>query len=150
MNKLSLPTGAFTVRTPIRFSDCDPAGIVFFPAFFRMFNDVFEDWMNAVVGMPFADEFLKHQHMFPLAHVDVDFKSARAMGQTIDLTLILTGLGRSSIKYTIVGHDAGVECLSGRFVTCTASKQTMKTIPIPGYLRGPMERYLEVCREWIE
>jgi 4-hydroxybenzoyl-CoA thioesterase len=146
MTTLAFPSGAFTVRMPIRFSDSDPAGIVFFPAFFRMFNDVFEDWFNEVVGAPFYEEFLTHGHMFPLVHVDVDFKAARRMGQTMDLTLLLTGIGRSSIKYTIVGHDTGTECLSGRFVTCIAWKATMKTIPIPDYVREPMERYLETCR----
>jgi 4-hydroxybenzoyl-CoA thioesterase len=146
MTTFSLPPGAFTVRRPIRFSDSDPAGIVFYPAFFRMFNDLFEDWINDVVGAPFADEFLAHGHMFPLVHVDVDFKAARRMGQSMDLTLILTGLGRSSIQYTIVGHDAGVECLTGRFVTCVASKAASNAIAIPDYLRRPMERYLELCR----
>jgi acyl-CoA thioesterase FadM len=146
MDLPSLPRGAFTVRRSIRFSDSDPAGIVFYPAFFRMFSDLFEEWIDAVIGTPFADEFLKHGHMFPLVHVEVDFKAARRMGQSMDLTLILTGLGRSSISYDIVGHDDGVECLKGRFVSCMASKAAGTTIPIPDYLRGPMERYLELCR----
>jgi 4-hydroxybenzoyl-CoA thioesterase len=134
------------VRQPVRFSDSDPAGIVFFPAFFRMFADLFESWMNDCLGVPFADQFLKHGRMFPLVHCEVDFKAARAMGETIDLTLILTGLGRSSIRYTIAGRDGGLECLEGRFVVAVASKQTRRSMPIPDELRRPLERYLEVCR----
>jgi len=143
---LTIPPGAFTVRQPIRFSDSDPAGIVFFPAFFRMFADLFESWMNDCLRVPFADEFLKHGHMFPLVHTEVDFKAARAMGETMDLTLLLTDLGRSSIKYTIVGHDAGLVCLEGRFVVSVASKETRRSMPIPDYIRRPMEGYLEACR----
>jgi len=38
------PQGAFTRTVPIRFSHCDPAGIVYFPHYFDMFNGLIEDW----------------------------------------------------------------------------------------------------------
>ena len=142
---MDIPAGAYTVTHPIRFSQSDPAGIVFYPEFFRMFSDLFEDWIVNGLGIRFADEFMTHQRMFPLVHVDVDFKKARMMGQSIDLTLILTGLGRSSIRYTIIGHDGGVECLRGNFVTVVASKQTHAAVDVPDDIRGPMESYMKRC-----
>ncbi len=36
--KFTPPDGAFTRSVPIRFSHCDPAGIVYFPHYFDMFN----------------------------------------------------------------------------------------------------------------
>lgn len=145
MTSLSLPASAFTVRRDIRFSDSDPAGIVFYAAFFRMFNDVFEDWVTQCLGIDFARQFRDEERMFPLVHVEVDFKEARRMGQKMDFTLVLTGLGRSSIRYDIVGHDDGMEILRGSFVTVTASKRSMATIAIPDDIRTPMERYLAAC-----
>ena len=142
---MQLPEGAFTVRRDIRFSDSDPAGIVFYAAFFRMFNDLFEDWLVQRLGIDFAAQFRDEQRMFPLVHVEVDFKEARRMGQTMDLTLVLTKLGRSSLSYEIVGHDDGLEILRGSFVSVVASKQTMGPIDIPPDIRGPMEDYLEAC-----
>ena len=141
-----LPQGVFTVRRSIRFSDCDPAGIVFYVAFFRMFNDLFEDWMIRGLGVDFADQFFEEEHMFPLMHVEADFKQARRMGQSIDLSLILTKLGRSSIHYDIVGHDDGLEILRGALVNCVASKRTMASIEIPERIRSKMEAYLSLCR----
>ena len=35
----------------IRFSDCDPAGIVFYPQYFVMFNGLVEDWFNEGLGV---------------------------------------------------------------------------------------------------
>lgn len=145
MNSLSLPGAAFTVRHEIRFSDSDPAGIVFYAAFFRMFSDLFEDWLVRRLGIDFPRQFQEEQRMFPLVHVEVDFKEARKMGQTMDLTLILTRLGRSSIGYDIVGHDGGLEILRGRFVTVVASKKSMSTVAIPPEIRTPMEAYLAEC-----
>ena len=134
---MAIPANAFTIRKQIRFGDSDPAGIVFYPQFFRMFNDLFEDWMINELGLAFAYEFLVNQRMFPLVHVDVDFKKARVMGQALDLSLILTGLGRSSIRYSIVGHDGDIECLNGDFVHCVASKTTKRAVEIPDYIRRP-------------
>lgn len=145
MTDLILPKAGFTVRRDIRFSDSDPAGIVFYAEFFRMFNDLFEDWLVKHLGIDFAHQFQVEQRMFPLVHVEVDFKEARKMGQIMDLTLILTRLGRSSICYDIVGHDTGLEILRGKFVTVVASKKSMGTIEIPPDIREPMEAYLKVC-----
>lgn len=142
---MDLPREAFTVRRDIRFSDCDPAAIVFYAEFFRMFNDLFEDWLVKRLGIDFATQFADEERMFPLAHVEVDFKQARRMGQSMDLTLILTKLGRSSISYDIVGHDGELEILRGSFVTCVASKRTMSTIEIPADIRAKMETYLADC-----
>lgn len=144
---MDLPKDAFTIRRKIRFGQSDPAGIVFFPEFFRMFNDVFEDWMRIGLEVDFAAQFRDHKRMFPLVHVAADFKEARMMGQNLDLTLVLTGLGRSSIRYTIVGHDDGLEILRADCVTCIASKETQKSVPLPGDMREKMERYLEKCEE---
>ena len=136
-----------TVRRRIRFADSDPAGIVFYVEYFRMFNDLFESWIDEALGLDFAAEFLSEGRMFPLVHVEVDFNRPRRMGQMLDLGLVLTRLGRSSIDYDILGAEGGTEILRGRFVTCMASKATGRSIPIPDYIRAPMTEYLEACRQ---
>ena len=143
---MDLPEGAYTVRQKIRFGHSDPAGIVYYPEFFRMFNDLFEDWMEDALGVDFPAQFLSKQRMFPLVHIEADFKNPRLIGQTLDLTLVLTALGRSSISYTIHGHDGGTEILSASCVTCMASKKTRKTIPLPAEMRSKMEDYLVLCQ----
>ena len=145
MSLAEITENTFTVSRDIRFSDSDPAGIVFYAEFFRMFNDLFEDWLVKRLGIDFADQFQNEQRMFPLVHVEVDFKEARRMGQKMDLSLILTKLGRSSICYDIVGHDDGLEILRGSFVTCIASKKSMSTIEIPAEFRLAMEEYMAAC-----
>lgn len=142
---MDLPTDAFTVRRKIRFGQSDPAGIVFFPEFFRMFNDLFEDWVRLALGIDFAAQFRDHARMFPLVHVEADFKESRSLGQTIDLTLVLDGLGDSSIRYTIYGHDDEREILSARCVTCLASKETGRKVSLPNDMRGRMEAYQALC-----
>ena len=38
----------------VRFSHCDPAGIVFYPQYFIMFNGLVEDWFNQGLGLNYA------------------------------------------------------------------------------------------------
>jgi 4-hydroxybenzoyl-CoA thioesterase len=151
--EMDLPDNIFAMTRKIRFSECDPAGIVFYPEFFRMFNDLFEDWMETAIGVDFSAQFAEHQRMFPLVHVEVDFKQPRNMGQLFRLVLVLTALGRSSIHYAIIGFDGDdptQEILRGRFITCMASKVNRKSLPLPDDMRPAMEAYLELCDGIIE
>lgn len=148
---MDLPKNIFSVTRKIRFAESDPAGIMFYPEIFRMFNDLFEDWMEDEIGVDFSSQFLKHQRMFPLVHSEVDFKQSRTMGQSLTLVLVLTGLGRSTIRYSIIGldgdDDGGREILRGEFVTCMASKMTQKSLALPDDMRPAMEAYLKQCEE---
>lgn len=145
---MKLPDRALTSRIPIRFAHSDPAGIVYYPEYLRMFDDLFDDWMSETLGLPYTDYLLRTDRMFPLLHMDIDFESPRRMGETISLTLILTHVGRSSFKYTIVGHEAGNVCLTANFASCAASKKTGKSVPLPDEVRAPMLAYLEACDGW--
>ena len=49
------PAGAFTRSVSIRFSHCDPAGIVYFPHYFNMFNGLIEDWYTQELGYDYAE-----------------------------------------------------------------------------------------------
>ena len=136
----------YAVSRHVRFGDSDPAGIVFYVSFFRMFDELFESWIGDGLGIDYAGEFFDRGRMFPLVHCEVDFRKPRRMGDNLDLALILTGLGRSSIRYVIVGSDGGEEILRGAFVSCVASKEMGRSVPIPDYLRAPMADYLALCR----
>lgn len=146
---MDLPANIFSITRKIRFAESDPAGIVFYPEFFRMFNDLFEDWMEDVIGVDFPLQFSEHKRMFPLVHTEVDFKQSRFMGQKFKLVFVLTGLGRSTIRYSIIGLDGDdenrAEILRGDFITCMASKTTHKSLALPDDMRPAMEAYLTLC-----
>jgi 4-hydroxybenzoyl-CoA thioesterase len=151
---MNLSDDVFAVTRKIRFAELDPAGIVFYPEYFRMFNDLFEDWIEQAIGVDFPLQFSKHQRMFPMVHGEIDFKQPRVMGQRLKLAFVLTGLGRSTIRYSIVGNDGdengGSEILRGQFVTCMASKTSGKSLALPDDMRAAMEAYLKICEGIVE
>ena len=53
------PAEIFTLLRPVRFADCDPAGIVFFPRLLEMVNDLIENWFECGLAMPFIEFHLE-------------------------------------------------------------------------------------------
>lgn len=137
------PQGAFTRTVPIRFSHCDPAGIVYFPHYFDMFNGLIEDWYTEQLGIDYSELILDQRHGFPFVHIETDFRIPSRMGEHLDLTLLLTRVGRSSLGILIVGHLAGVERLCARLVTAMTSLETHRAIELPKNLRQKFEAYLQ-------
>jgi 4-hydroxybenzoyl-CoA thioesterase len=147
---LSLPPDAFTIHDKIRFSDCDPAGIVFYPTYFVRISDLFEDWMESTMGLSFQRDFVAGGVSLPTVHLETDFKAVRMQGQRISLTLILTHVGNSSIRYTVVAHDDGLEIFRARVVAVLMSKQTSRPMALPANVRRQFEAYREKCAGWRE
>ena len=49
----------FSAEVPIRFSNCDPAGIVYFPEFFDLINSLVEDWFTIGMDTSYADLMMR-------------------------------------------------------------------------------------------
>ena len=137
----------YSIRRRIEFCNCDPAGIVFFVEFYRMCNTLFEEWFTDHLGLPFAEEFFVHDRMFPVVHNDADFRKALRMGDELEISLLLTGLGRSTIRYSCIGRTRGEEAFRINIITSVGRRSAGRSIAIPQPMRARMEAYLERCRE---
>jgi 4-hydroxybenzoyl-CoA thioesterase len=135
------PRGAFTRSVAVRFSHCDPAGIVYFPHYFDIFNGLIEDWYGEELGCDYAELVLGSRYGFPFVHIECDFKVPSRMGDVIDLSLLVERIGRSSLGIAIICHRDGVERLRARMVTAMMSLETRKAVPLPDELRDRLEAY---------
>lgn len=144
-----LPRGAFRARVPIRFSHTDPAGIVYFPNYFDMFNALIEDWVNSALDLDYAQLILTHRRGLPVVHAECDFLCPSRMGETLTLGIVVERLGGSSVSLRIIGQHEGPEGIEvrliGRLVLVTMSLETHRAIPVPPDLRAAIERYQASC-----
>jgi 4-hydroxybenzoyl-CoA thioesterase len=141
------PSGAFTRSVPVRFSHCDPAGIVYFPHYFDMFNGLIEDWYGEELGYDYAALIKDSQFAFPFVHIECDFKIPSRMGDVIELTLLVDRIGRSSLGIAIVCHRDGR--LRARMVTAMMSLETGQPVPLPQLLRDKIELYRKQISDGI-
>jgi 4-hydroxybenzoyl-CoA thioesterase len=135
------PRGAFTRSVPVRFSHCDPAGIVYFPHYFDMFNGLIEDWYPQELGYDYAELITRSHYGFPFVHIECDFKIPSRIGDVINLTLLAERIGRSSVSIAIVCHRDEIERLRARMTTAMMSLATRKAVALPDALRQGIETY---------
>jgi 4-hydroxybenzoyl-CoA thioesterase len=139
---------AFSVDMPIRFSHSDPAGIVYYPNYFDMFNAVIEDWFTADLGIDYADQIMKDRIGLPTVHAECDFLVPSRMGEKLTYTLLVRAIGRSSLKLEIVGHVGAQERLRARLVLVVISLETHRSIPVPPLFRERIAAYQQRSTAW--
>jgi 4-hydroxybenzoyl-CoA thioesterase len=123
----------FSRERLIRFSDCDPAGIVFYPQYFVMTNGLVEDWFNEGLGIEYAGLIARRRIGLPIVHLETDFKTPGLLGERMLLSLTVERLGERSITLTAActGQADGRLRMSARFVLVTTSLETHESVPLP-------------------
>jgi len=92
------PLREFSATRAVRFGDCDPAGIVFYPRYFEMVNGVVEDWWSHL-GMPWPEMIGERRVGTPVSHVDTVFLRPSRMGERLEFRLAVESIGRSSVRF---------------------------------------------------
>jgi len=87
---------AFHWRRKIRFRDCDPAGIVFYPRYFEMMNDLVETFFDEAIGWSFGRMHLEEGAGVPMGTISARFDAPSRLGDVIDWSLALSRLGGAS------------------------------------------------------
>ena len=135
--------GAFIREKVIRFSDCDPAGIVFYPQYFVMFNGLLEDWITDGLGIGFTRLLMERRVGLPTVRLEADFTGISRMGDRIELALEVERLGNRSIALALActSADDGAPRMAVRQVIVTTSLETHRAIEIPADLRAAIEAH---------
>jgi 4-hydroxybenzoyl-CoA thioesterase len=131
---------SFRTERRIRFSDCDPAGIVFYPQYFVLFNGVLEDWIDAL-GIGFSDLVARRRIGVPSVRIEADFQAMSRFGDAVSLQLEVERIGSKSLTlaWRCVATASGEVRMAMRQVLVTTSLETHRAIPIPRDLRAAIE-----------
>lgn len=126
----------------IRFHHCDPAGIVFYPQYFVLFNELTEDWFNQGLGIDFARFHVERGLGVPMGNVQCRFLSPSKVGEILRLSLSINRIGKSSLELNVSGRSGGETRLQATLTIVLASMKTMRSVPFPDDLRIQLERYV--------
>jgi 4-hydroxybenzoyl-CoA thioesterase len=133
-------------RRRVRFGDCDPAGIVYFPRFFDWFHQAMESWFDQALGLPYAELITAERMGFPCVHTEADFKAGCRLGEDLVVELSVEKLGNSSVTlaYRVLGPDGSLR-VTGRSVIVVAHlppEGGLRAARLQGTLRQRIEAFV--------
>lgn len=124
-------SATFDMPVRIRFSHCDPAGIVFFPQYLVLTNALVEDWFTERLRIDYAHMIGQRRIGLPIVKLNCEFSKPSQMGETFTLSLSVAAIGQRSIRIDIVGHCKDEVRFKAHQVLVTTSLETGKSIDIP-------------------
>ena len=130
--------GTFSVQRVVRFSDCDPAGIVFFPQYLVMLNGVVEQWFDECLQVPYAALIAARRLGLPTVRLELDFTAVSRHGDAVEWQLRVHKLCRSSLTlmHECRGGDGNELRLRARQVIVCTSLLTHKPQALPDDVRA--------------
>jgi acyl-CoA thioesterase FadM len=141
----TLPADAFRARQRIHFPSCDPAGIVYFAAWFSLAGVAIEDFLTDGLGVSFA-ELISHRRIGTgFAHASADYFAPGLLGDAIAIVPLVTRIGRASYELVVHIHRDEQELVRMRMVTATTDLNLHKPVPVPPDLRAALEDYRIRC-----
>jgi len=126
----------------IRFSDCDPAGIVFYPQYFVMLNGLVEDWVNEGLGLSYHGLVAQRRIGLPTVKLEADFRAVSRMGDQVTLGLAVQRLGSRSMSLALRCFEpvSGELRMEVKQVLVTTSLETHRAVAIPDDMRAAILR----------
>lgn len=141
-----LPAGAWRGDQAIRFSHCDPAGIVYFARYFDLMNAAMEDFFAQALGLSYAAFIGPRRVGLGYGRVEADFVRVATMGETLTFAILVERIGNASLALAVHAWRGEEPILTMHPVIVTTSLVEHRAIPIPDDLRAALARYEEACR----
>lgn len=134
----------FTKQEKIRFKHIDYAGIVFYPRFLEMLNDLVEDWFEEALERPFSK--MHETNGIPTVDLKVQFKNAARIGEILTKQLWVNELKTSSIicGFKFINQNDNT-VLEGEVtlvnVKIQEDRQTIKAEPFSEEMKSKITEY---------
>ena len=126
----------------IEFGDCDPAGIVYFPNYFRFFDDATAHLVSAALGMKKREWAAAHGIVgIPVVKIATQFMAPSRFGDVVEIASEIAAVGRTSFTVRHRLANAGTPAVAGEEtrVWIAADGDGLKPRPIPETVRRALE-----------
>lgn len=143
LNATDLPKGLWSQSVTFRHGQCDPAGIVYTPEFFNVFNQVIEAWFCERLGIDYYEILGERRTGLGYVRANALFFTPCAMGDAVEIFVTVPRIGGKSYALTLHAMKSGQEALRGEFTTVTTSLDTHQSIAIPQDIKDALLKYAE-------
>ena len=136
----SLP---FRIQSRVRWSDCDPLGIIWYGAYLKYFEAAEHEMMRAA-GLPFETLRLDRKVQIPRKAFQVEFHSPAQMDELLDIEVGIAKIGTTSLTFRFEAYKAGERThrASATLTVVSVVKESMQKQPIEPWLREALAPYV--------
>lgn len=132
----------FSKSFPLRFGDCDPSGIAYYPSYLRILDGAIEDFF-ASLGAP-RDRMVEAMRIgTPTVTLNLVFERPGYQGDTLTIDIRVAGIGRSSLDLVHTVSARGETLFSARHRLVATSLETHTSCAWPDDIRAALTDHLE-------
>ena len=132
----------FEVLDRVRWSDCDPFGIIYYGAYIRLFQ-VAEEELFRACGLPFT-VLREHRGVWiPRKALQAEFHSPAQLDEEVAVQAHFSRIGNAAItmQFEVYRASDRTHRASGSLTVVSVDKPTMKPRPIPDDVRAMLSLY---------
>lgn len=132
----------FSTRIPVRFGDCDPAGLVYYPALFHYCHAAMEEFFAARCGTTYARLLSERRLGFPVVNVRAEFFAPFVYGDEALVEVWVSAIGRTSVtfEYRLRRAPNGDPCATATHIQVSTNLDDRRPVPLPADLRRAFEQ----------
>jgi 4-hydroxybenzoyl-CoA thioesterase len=131
----------FSFNRELRFGDCDPSGIAYFPSYLNILNGVVEEFW-AGIGFPWPGLLAVRKIGTPTVHLTCDFSRPSMFGDLLTFKLRIGRVGRASLHLAHVVLGADGMRWRARQILAATSLVDHHAIPWPDDVRAALVAHL--------
>jgi len=128
---------SFSFERELRFGDCDPSGIAYFPSYLNILNGVVEDFW-AGIGFPWPELITARKIGTPTVHLACDFSRPSMFGDLLTFNLRIIRVGGSSLHLDHLISGANGPRWRARQILAATSLVDHHAIPWPDDIRSAL------------
>ncbi|MFA5968793.1 MAG: thioesterase family protein [Sphingomonas sp.] len=130
---------SFSIVLPIRFGDCDFAGIAYYPRLLALVDAAIEDWTSAVIGVDRATMHGRDRRGLPTVKLTTSFEHPCRLGEEVTFTVQTVAAGTSSVTLEISAEVAGAPRFTAQLVQVLMDIEHARKAPWPPEWRSRLE-----------
>ncbi len=137
------PQFPFAVQERVRWSDCDPLGIIYYGTYIRFFESA-EHEMFRQAGLPYEVMRVQRQVQLPRKAFQVEFHSPAQMDELMEIRVGVVRIGESSITMRFEVYRAAdlVHRASARLTVVCVDKATITKRALPDFVKDALRPFL--------
>lgn len=132
----------FSTLITVRFGDCDPAGLVYYPVLFHYCHTAMEEFFAARCGRSYARLMEERRVGFPTVNVRAEFFAPFVYGDVAEVEVWASAVGRTSVtfEYRLRRASDRTLCASATHVQVSMDLDGRRPVPLPEDLRRAFEQ----------